>query len=129
MSMTERDAKIAELWAAGQTSGQIAEVVGISDRSVRKRAIRLGLKSRARGPNGGGGESKKSRADDERDLSLLRLRAKGYGSVPLARVFGFKRPAAVRTLLQRIDRDYAASELPSALSTDEYPREQGQTIV
>jgi hypothetical protein len=52
----------------------------------------------------------KTREEDERDLLMLRLWERGVGSPELARRFGFKGAPAVRTVLQRIEKDYAKSE-------------------
>lgn len=55
------------------------------------------------------------RADDERRLGMLRLRDKGWTSHRIGAAFKLT-SSAVRTILRRIDEDYAASETPAEMS-------------
>ena len=51
-----------------------------------------------------------SRRDDEAKLLMLQLRGDGLDSVQIGAAFG-KPSALIRATFQRIDRDYAASEV------------------
>lgn len=49
-----------------------------------------------------------TRAEDERDLKLLRLKERGFKAADIARMVGLK-DTRVRVILGRIDTDYVKS--------------------
>jgi hypothetical protein len=50
------------------------------------------------------------REDDERILDVMYLRDAGFNAVQIAARLGYRKGSYVRTIIQRVLRDYARSE-------------------